>query len=260
MKVKMSDMKPVLFARAVKNANYFSKAKAGKAMTVQQSILKSAALAVISFLLPMIAGAADGFDLRLELGYVLSSPQNDDTFGTQDQYRITLGEKDTPVYLWGDHLDNYRLSMIGQNIGELSMGSAGVGFEYKISELSLFVEVGYADIDTEVYQSTLDEIPYSYLVGRHSAGDKTIPVDFCYEEGNCHNKENSFDSSAIVSRFGLSFELYRHISVMAAYKYAKVDQYIAIWDGNARDEGRGYWEEKLEYDLSAFEIGIIAKW
>lgn len=200
------------------------------------------------------------FDLRAELGYVISMPLNDDTDAPGGQWRIALGEKDIPVYLWADRLENMKTSLLGQVTGEITLTSFGVGLEHVMDKLAFFVEAGYSDVDSKIFAQTLHEVPYSYLVGRHSAGDKTIPVSFCYDEGNCHNKEHSYDDSAFLGRVGLSFDVHKHIKVMAAYKYAKVDQYIAIWDGNARKDGRGYWEEHLKYDLSAFEIGLIAKW
>ena len=182
-----------------------------------------------------------------------------DGSGDELSFGGKLGHSRVPVYLWAGY-EAPSVKLLGQPMGDTDIFSVGLGASQEVVEgLSLFVEAGYSSMDLETNPYVIQEVTYSFLVGRHAQGDVKIPVDFCYpSQGTCYDHAYEVDDG-FTARVGGEWQVTEHIAVTASYKFSYFDQEMYIrkpsWE-----EGDGYWREDETLDLSAFEVGLWFTW
>ena len=221
-------------------------------------------IAALSIALVAACSPAYADDVRLELGQVAVG-SNSGAIGTAT--RLTLGAKDFPVYLYGDAELGREHHILGQETAVSDLFTFGVGVEHNITQdFTVFGEIGYGTMKTEVHDYARYETPYTVLVGNHAVGNRSIPVDDSQPYQSAPNEPQSFTSvleygeNPIVFRFGASFQVIEHVKIIGSYRYGKVEEYLAIYDEERRANGTGYWEETRQVDLGAVELGIMLTW
>lgn len=164
-----------------------------------------------------------------------------------------IGHELTPVYLWTSY-EGPRVKILGQPMGDTDLFSVGLGASQELSEgLSVFVEGGYSFVDLSSNDNVVDEVAYTYLVGRHAVGDRRIPVPCAYISG-CYDSSYDVDDG-FIARIGAKWQVADHVAIRGAYKWAYFDQEITMRSVDWQ-EGQGYWREDNTLNLSSFELGI----
>jgi hypothetical protein len=205
-----------------------------------------------------VLSTLDNNPYRIEYGQFMSGRTDDDDAEVEYGHRLTLGWKKFPVYVWGDLSDRESLNILGQNVTHNTETKGfGLGIDYEVyNGVKLFIEGGIEELDYDMNWWHVEEMPYTYLVGRHAVGDAQIPVTRggCAYRGpglNCFDSTLEYDDNYPVFRAGVSAQPWRYLKMYAAYKYARPDMYISISDSG------GTWEENKTYNLSSFEAGLM---
>jgi opacity protein-like surface antigen len=168
-----------------------------------------------------------------------------------------IGHERTPVYLWASY-EAPKVKVLGQPMGDTDIFSVGLGASQELVEgLSVFAEGGYSFVDLEANDRVVNEVAYTYLVGRHAVGDRVIPVPCAYGSG-CYEDTYEVDNG-FVARIGAQWQVTDNVAVRGAYKWAYFDQEITMRRPDWQ-EGTGYWREDTTLDLSSFELGVWYVW
>jgi len=165
-----------------------------------------------------------------------------------------LGHSSTPAYLVASY-EGPDVKILGQPMGSMDIFTVGLGAPHEVSEgFSLYIEGGWAFIDLAKNDAIVQEVAYTWLVGRHGVEGPVIPVDFCYK----HCFSSSYDvDDGFTARIGGTWDITEHWAISGSYKWTYLDQEITIFDPEKRANGGGYWREDETLDLSSVEIGVM---
>jgi hypothetical protein len=175
--------------------------------------------------------------------------------GTELSFGGKIGHSRLPVYLWGSY-ENPSVKILGQPMGDTEMFSVGIGSSREIAEgLSLFVETGYVFPSISQNVEVVDEVVYTWLVNRHSAGgNRNVPVPCAYNPG-CYDASYEIEAG-VTAKIGASWKIMKHLSLSAAYKWTYLNQEMILSNEKVLDRTEGYWREDETLNMSAFEVGI----
>lgn len=176
---------------------------------------------------------------------------------TEPAYKANIGYKN--VYVWGSYQEQ-DIRMLGQGMGESSLLGVGLGVTESWGDWSVFLEGGWGMIDYTPDHQVVDEVSYTHLLNRHRNDGRTVPFKQCYNASDCNREYVNEYEDAFIGRIGVAYELMDHISLTVGYRFMRAPQYIAAWDIDRKANGGGYWEERINHDLSAVELGVGVKW
>lgn len=177
-----------------------------------------------------------------------------DTTGRSATYKLKLGLKGNPLYLWGSY-DTPDIRMLGQSIADAKVIGAGVGVTSHISPYwSVFMDAGWGKISTDVTATIRDEVVYAQLVRHHASETREIPAGDPEDDPNAQTAYTL--GGGFMGRVGMSYQFTTHLSVTTSYRYFMAEEYIRLWDDEVVNDPTlgGWWEEKNKVDLSAFEV------
>jgi hypothetical protein len=202
--------------------------------------------------------------LDFAVGKVVSQYSNDSDSKSDTEWALKFGLDEFPVYFFAGY-EEPNTYMLGQNIATNEIMSIGLGAKHNFSDkLRGFIEVGYADVDNNYYEETLQEVAYSYLIGRHASvgtnhlgepTDRKVPV----AGGPYDDYDVNYElDNGWISRIGVGYNLHHNLMVTASYKWMVLDEYISLKDPVIEKGGAGgWWEESNTRDFNAFEIGLF---
>ena len=188
----------------------------------------------------------------LEVGGFSSTFQEDTKTNVSHRFRVGYEN----VYLWQGR-EEPEIRLIGQFMGDMTINSFGIGVTHSWGEVSGFIEAGYGIVDLDANKAQQAEVNYTYLVARHHVPGRPIPVS-CAKRG-CFGTEHEIDS-ALLARVGIEYRVAKHVKVSASYKWMHADEYLSIYDFQRKADNKGWWEESITRDLSAFEVGLVVTW
>ena len=164
------------------------------------------------------------------------------------------------VYGWGNY-EVQETRMLGQALAEVNIFSLGLGVKKEWDGLSLFIEGGYAIMDTQPKTLIQQEVVYTQLVRNHHVVGRPLPVD-TPEPYDMSGYSTSYElSNTYVARIGVSYEILKHLDVVLAYRWMTPDEHYELWDEERRygKYKNGWWQESVGRDLSAVEFGLMYK-
>jgi opacity protein-like surface antigen len=207
---------------------------------------------VLAVILAVSSALAVADGLILEAGASRNTYEGDTSAETA--YRLRVGWDN--AYLWAG-TEQPGLRLLGQGMGTATVDSAGLGFRRSWDGLTVFAEAGYGRVDFRGDARQQQEVNYTYLVGRHNVEGRPVPVE-CARPG-CFETEHTIDD-ALMGRVGLEYDAAPHVKLTASYRWMRADEYLAIWDAERHAAGKGWWEEHVQRDFGAFEIGAMLVW
>jgi hypothetical protein len=204
---------------------------------------------------------SEASDLMLELGVSQNFYEEDSKINSVSDslpdigFVAKAGWGDFPVYGVVSY-ESMKLVMRGQNIASPDILTIGVGASHEVGKASVFLEAGYADVTTNSNTrgyDTVNEVAYTELVDRHHVPGREIPVD---NRQGYYNSSYELDNGPFVS-IGVGYQLWSHTKVSFAYRVLHVDEEIAIWDTDRRNNNEGYWREDGTKNLNAFSLSVL---
>jgi hypothetical protein len=213
------------------------------------------------------------------VGYATQSPIDSNAFeGYGESWRAFAAiESDTGLYGKVGYEDG-RFRLFGQPFFGVNAATAGVGYRMDISEsFSVHLEGGWwAPVDKRLVPAIRDEIAFTYLTSRHTAGGtKPIPLpsvsladgtsDYapCNDWGGewfpneCYDSEARLEGNPYVE-IGATPSLYKGLEASVGYRYIRPSSYISIYHPETRESGGGYWEESGF--LSGDTVNFAVQW
>lgn len=200
--------------------------------------------------------AAQAWEPRMEVGLGAATySETVDVSLPTFTFRGTM--VDWPVYLVGNYEHERVLRFMGQGLAESNLISLGLGVSQRWGKFSVFTELAYVDLDSTYSAKDIDELAYTYLVGRHAVGDREIPLDegCAYTEQECYTAEYEIEDSAYSLTVGAGWQVWQNVRVTASYRFMDVDTLIAIKANPL--ERAGWWQEKDKLDYGKAEITIL---
>lgn len=212
-------------------------------------------LIVISCLpAPAVALEPDKLNIELSVGSVSAI---EDKSGIQ--YRLVLGYD--WAYTFATH-EEVGFRMLGQGYTEsATLTTVGLGTQYELApKLNLFAEAGVGLIDYELIPVIVEEITYTQLVGTHAVEGRTIPFKQCYYGADCGRDYVLEIKDAPMFRVGVKWEPVDHILISISHRFMTSSISYEVFDIENRESGRGWWQERVGYDMGATELMIGYKW
>jgi len=203
-------------------------------------------------------------EMEYELGLYTTFYESNDA-----GIKLRVGNSKWPVYGWASY-ETANLRILGQSLSESDVASFGFGAEHSWDEFSVFLDAGYAFFDATDNETIRNEVVYTQLVNNHNASDArpapaadpTRPYGYGGQDLRYHPDDARTSyviKDSFIGRIGVSYQLTKHVKLMAAYRFLKPQEKIEWWDEIRRYEGDGgYWEETNTRDMDAFELGIFA--
>lgn len=210
------------------------------------------AIIILAVTLGVHEHANAGVEAEAEVAYVVDGTQRSNE-SPRVAYKARVGHSATPLYVFGGY-ETPKFRLLGQGLGEASTATFGVGAEHHWGDFGVHLEAGWNTLDTDITERSINEMAYTVLVGNHHVGVRDIPFSGRNNDGTRDATIEVEDAMGIA--IGVSYQVLKHVKVTGTYTYLKPDMYIAMWDIERRQQGRGYWEERNTYDLSSFRVGI----
>jgi hypothetical protein len=188
---------------------------------------------------------------RADIAAEIGATSVDSKLGAQ----FRIGSTRQPVYLWGSW-NNQDLKMLGQSLAEADVYGVGIGVEKKWDDVSGFIEVGYGMVEEEVNEGIRQEIVYTQLLLNHNVANRPIPVTVDRPYGT-DTYETSYEiDDGYMARVGVGYQINKYVKVTAAYRMFYAEESYDLYDAERRAAGKGYWTERDDRNLDAFEIGL----
>jgi opacity protein-like surface antigen len=204
-------------------------------------------------------------DPRVEVGGQALIYSDDSDAESNWGGKIVLGDKRFPVYFWGS-IDNPEGNILAQEIASLEVMGAGLGFDYKIDkEISIFIEAGYGQVSSSIDKPILDEMVYTYIVNGWTPEELEASNIACAYNSPTNDKECYKGAADIkgapMARIGIAYQAWEHVKVTAGYRYMRSDVDLTMTDDGNRSNNTGAsYTETAEFNLDAFEIGVMFTW
>lgn len=195
-------------------------------------------------------------DMEFELGVVGSvyDDRADNAAGVQ----LKVDNTNWPLYGWIGY-EQTTLKLAGYDVApDSNMFGVGLGVSQDIGKFDVFIEAGWGFVDENVNFNGMVNGVYGQLEADHGPSPSPRPT----ADNNVH-VDYSIDDS-FVGRIGIGYQPFRHFKVTAAYRYFKPTEFYNIWQddpgfapGTYSADRRGWWQEKNNVDLNAFELGLF---
>ena len=160
--------------------------------------------------------------------------------------KVEVGER---FYAWGSY-EHPRLQLVGQNMGELELWGAGLGFRHELNDrLDVFGEFGYFWPSTDPADNIRDEAVATSLRKDHG-------------EPGLHWEHTVYKlSSDYGARLGLSYAATDAIYLSLAYRHLSLNEALDACTGPDPgcefpvSPGSSHWQNRKTLKLNSFEIG-----
>ena len=162
------------------------------------------------------------------------------------------------VYVTWEHIDEWEHRILGQESMETTVNAYGLGLRAPVGDFEVYIEAGIADLDTDYWEPAGGEVAYTYLVNRHAAEGRTVPVPCAYGP-NCYSHEWELEDDTPFASVGVAWSPLDHVKVQASYRWMNPEVYVNIKRPDWQ-EGQGYWEEHDSIDMSSANISVLLFW
>ena len=202
----------------------------------------------------MVCPIASAYEPLVEIGVGIGAYE--ENLSNDAVWTLRAGVKESPIYFVGTYEDRRETSVLGQEVARSDLGSWGLGATYQVTDdINVYTEVAYVDFDNEYFDPAVHEVSYTYLVGRHGAGDRNVPTPCAY--GDCYKSTYDMEDNSVSISIGAGWQIHDHVKVTASYRFLGADTTIRITDQTGEGFGSGVWEEHDRVDFGMASVSIL---